>query len=246
MKPRDYWARLGFDSPTLWRCGLACTAMAGLASGASAAQISANAQLQGATLGHGNYAYTLTLNNSAASTASVKMFWFGWEAGQANFLVSQPTSIQTPAGWKATVLGGGAGDGYSIQFVTFTNQLNPGSSATFTFESPDPPSFMASPAAFYPESPTSTSEVYSNPAASGVQDVFVAQVVSTDLGALATRISGSKLVLSWAARTNVVLQQSSALNPPHWTTVSGTLGSGTFSVTNAANIGAAFFRLATP
>ena len=81
---------------------MASAVLAGSEDRAGAAEILANAQLKGVALGRGNYAYTLTLNNTSASTASIKMFWFGWEAGQADFLNSEPMAIQTPSGWGAT------------------------------------------------------------------------------------------------------------------------------------------------
>lgn len=137
----------------------------------------ASAQMSGVSLGRGNFAYTLTLENTAASTSDIQMFWFAWEAGQADFLTSNPTSIHTPAGWNAVVEGGGAGDGYSIQFVTYTTPLTPGSSVTFTFDSPDSPRIMAGPASLYPQYPTLSSQVYSAHAADGLQELFVTQLV---------------------------------------------------------------------
>jgi hypothetical protein len=184
------------------------------------------------------------LNNTAASTADIQMFWFAWEAGQADFLTSEPTTIQTPAGWSFVVEGGGGDDGYSIQFVTHT-PLTPGASATFTFDSPDSPKVMAGPASLYPQYPTLTSQVYSAPAADGLQDVFVAQVVSPGLGVVTNHLSGPNLVLTWPAGTNVVLQQTSNISSGNWTTVAGTLGAGTFTVTNVSSQTAAFYRLAT-
>ena len=142
-------------------------------------------------------------------------------------------------------LGGGSDDGYSVQFVTFTNPLKPGSSVTFSFDSTDSPSTMAGPAVFYAEYATLTSQVYSNPAASGVQDVFVAQLIASDLGSLAAKMNGANLVLRWSSGTNVVLQQSATLSPTNWTTVPGTLGASSFTVTNVSSGAPAFYRLAT-
>jgi hypothetical protein len=219
--------------------------LAGAAAEANAAQILAGAQMRGVALGGGNYKYTLTLENTAASTSEIGMFWFAWEAGQADFLVSEPTSIQTPSGWNAVVEGGTEGDGYSIQFVTFTNALKPGSSVTFTFNSGDSPSIMAGPAALFPENLTLTSQVYSHHAASGLQQVFVVKLAPANLGKLGALAVGSDLVLTWQAGTNVVLQQASTISPGTWNTVPGTLGMGTYTVTNAVGSSCAFYRLAS-
>jgi hypothetical protein len=249
MHAENFMGRWGFARKSFLRLCLCGWVMAGALSGSvQAAVIVANAQLTGVSLGRGLYSYTLTLNNSASSTSDIQMFWFGWEAGQADFLASQPASIETPAGWSAVVEGGGGDDGYSVQFVTFTSPLVPGSSLTFTFKSPDSPAVMAGPAELYPQYPTLTSQVYSAHEASGVQDVFVAQVVAPvqtkSLGTLSAQAGGSNLVLKWSAGTNVVLQQSSNLSATNWTAVAGTLGAGSFTVTNASRNPATFYRLA--
>jgi len=223
---------------------LSAALLAGTATVARAAAILADAQMSGVSLGLGNYKYTLTLENTAASTSEIGMFWFAWEAGQADFLASEPTSIQTPPGWIAVVEGGDAGDGYSIQFVTYTTPLNPGSSVTFTFNSGDSPSVMASPASLYPQYPTLTSQVYSRHVASGLQQVFVVKLAPADLGKLGAKTVGSDVVLTWQPGTNVVLQQASTMNPGHWNTVPGTVGVGTYTVTNAVGSSCAFYRLA--
>jgi len=213
-----------------------------------AAGIQAAAQLTGVKLAPAHYAYTLTLENTAVSTSEIQMFWFAWAAGGADFLGSQPTSIVPPPGWNYTVEGGGPDDGYSIQFVTFTTPLKPGSSLTFTFDSPDSPKEMAGPAPLFPSSPTLSSFVYSAHAASGLQEQIVAQVVSPPTvgpGSLAARLDSPNLVLTWNAGTNVVLQQSSTLSPANWTNVAGTLGEGYFMATNVSNQAPTFYRLAT-
>ena len=245
MKTRHYSSGPASKGSAVLAFCLSTAVLAGIANSADAAVIKAEAQISGVSVGHGTYAYTLTLHNTAASTASIALFWFAWEAGQADFMTSQPTSINTPAGWSATVDGGGDGDGYSIQFVTFTSPLKPGSSVTFTFNSADSPKMMAGPATLYPEYPTLTSQVYSNPAASGVQDVFVAKLVPANLGVLAGEMSGANLVLTWSSASNVVLQQNSSLTPTNWSTIPGTLGMGSFTVTNVPSQAPVFYRLAT-
>jgi len=177
MNSRIFFARSGFERNAFLKYCLSGLIVLGAASAAVHGQgIIADAELSGIPLGRGVYAYTLTLENSTASTAHIGLFWFAWEAGEADFLTSNPTSIQTPAGWKSVVEGGGGDDGYSIQFSTLTSPLAPGSSVTFTFDSPDSPAIMGGPATLYPEFATLTSQVYSGHAASGLQDLFVVQL----------------------------------------------------------------------
>jgi hypothetical protein len=208
-------------------------------------EILAGAQITGKSLGHGEYTYALTLQNFTNSSSQIGLFWFAWEAGQADFLASQPTDIQTPPGWEATVEGGGDDDGFSVQFVSYTNALQPGSSITFNFDSTDSPKIMAEPAEFYPEYTTLTSQVFSGHEASGLQEVIIAKLLETDLGSITVRPIGSELILSWTSGTNVVLQQSVSLSATNWATVSGTQGRGTYFATNLPSAPAVFYRLAT-
>jgi hypothetical protein len=184
--------------------------------------ILAGAQLSGVSLGKGEYAYTLTLDNYAASTSDIGMFWFAWEAGAADFMSSHPASIQTPAAWNATAEGGGGDDGYSIQFVTFTSPLTPGSSVTFTFDSADSPKVMAGPAPIYPEYQMLNSQVYSGHAADGLQELFVAQVVPAPGPTnLTIALAGNQVVLSWPTNAgNYALQTTTNfVSQASWTAV---------------------------
>jgi len=249
MNSSIFLGRFSFERIAFGRFCLASLILVGAAGGAVQGRgILAGAELSGVSLGRGKYAYTLTLTNSPASTASIGLFWFAWAAGQADFLESEPTSIHTPSSWNATVEGGGGDDGYSIQFNTFTAPLAPGSSLTFTFDSPDSPRIMGGPAAFYPQYPTLMSQVYSAPDADGLQELFVALLVSppaANPGKLTAQFSNPNLVLTWTAGTNVVLQKTSNFSTTNWTTVAGTLGVGTFTVTNVPGAPATFYRLAT-
>jgi hypothetical protein len=208
-------------------------------------EILANAQISGVPLGKGRYAYTLTLNNTATSTSDIQLFWFGWEAGQGDFLRSAPTLVQTPPGWNATVDGGGGNDGYSIQFNTFTTPLTPGSSLTFTFASPDSPKIMGGPASIYPEYPTLGSQVYSAHDADGLQELFIVQLVEPPL--LTIGQTNNQLAFSWTTNYgNFVLQTTTNLfSPMTWTTVTNipsVLG-GTNSLSLPLTNTCQFFRL---
>ncbi len=249
MNSRIFFGRSGFERNRFQKLILTALVLAGLAGTPAMAQhILAGAQLSGVALGGNHFAYTLTLENTAASTSDIQMFWFAWAAGGADFLASEPTSILAPAGWNYVLEGGGPDDGYSIQFVTFTTPLTPGSSLTFTFDSTDSPKTMAGPASLFPSSPTLSSVVYSAHAADGVQEQVIAQVVpppGTGLGPLTAQRSHANLIFTWISGTNVVLQQSSDLSSTNWTTVAGTLGAETYTATNVASKAATFYRLAT-
>ncbi|HEY3857766.1 MAG TPA: hypothetical protein VGO67_25560 [Verrucomicrobiae bacterium] len=213
-----------------------------------AAEILATAQISGVQIARNNWAYTLTLENTAASTSDIGMLWFGWQAGAADFLKSEPTSIQTPAGW-VPVLEGDAYDGFSLEFIASGPLLAPGSKVTFTFNSADSTNVMGGPAASFPQALTLTSQVYSSRTTSGNQELFLVQLVpapsTNGLGQVTAHANGNDLNLTWTSGANVVLQQSSGLAPKNWVTVPGTLGTNAFTVTNASSAGAIFYRLAT-
>lgn len=244
MNSSESLARSGYGRQAgLKTCLTALAALGG--TGALQAQgIMAKATLEGISNGRGLYNYTLTLENTSASTSDIGLFWFAWEAGQADFLASSPTSIQTPPGWNAVVEGGGDGDGYSVQFVTFTSPLTPGSAVTFTFNSVDSPKTMSGPAPFYPQYPTLTSQVYSDHAADGREQIFVTQLVLNDLGKINTHRNGKNLTLSWTSWTNSVLQASPSATGTNWMTVPGTVGAGSYVITNFSQ-NANFYRVAT-
>ncbi len=167
-------------------CGLALALSAG--AGAQAQGLITTAQISGTLVAPGQYDYTLTLNNSPSSTVYVQTFWFAWQAGQADFMASQPTSVTPAAGWTATVIGSGdVGDGYSIKFVSSTAPLAPGSSISFNFVSPDSPTVMRGPSPAYPQFPVLSSDVYSG-FTSGIREDIIAQMVPepSTYGLLAT------------------------------------------------------------
>lgn len=135
----------------------------------------ANAQLTGTNAG-GAFNYTVTLNNSNASTANLETFWFSWIPGE-DFMPVNPTNIGTPTGWTDEVTHGGPGDGYAIQFVTSTAPLAPGGSLTFTFTSTSSPATMAGNSPFYSTTPIGTSFVYAGAPLSVTSDEFVVETI---------------------------------------------------------------------
>ena len=158
-------------------CFLAVLLLVGAARPTLHAQgLISSAQISGSMGPADVYNYMLTLNNSSASTANIQTFWFAWQAGQADFMASSPSSIQTPLGWTYSVDGGGSGDGYSIKFGTSTAPLAPGHSIIFYFASPDSPAVMGGPSPTYPQFPVLSSDVYSGHTA-GIRDDIIGQVV---------------------------------------------------------------------
>jgi len=137
--------------------------------------VSASGVLSGSGSG-GTFNYTLTLNNSAGSTANIETFWFSWVPGE-DFMAVSPTNVGTPAGWTDSITHGAPGDGYAIQFVTTTAALAPGGSLTFTFTSSSSPAIMAGDSPFYAGIPIGTSFVYSGGPFVGASDQFVVTTV---------------------------------------------------------------------
>jgi hypothetical protein len=109
-----------------------------------------------------NYNYTIQLTNSSVSTEGIGLFAYAWAESGQDYLATKPLSITAPANWTGTPMGGGSGDGYSIQFVadnTTSDLLSPGESLSFSFTSADTPSSVYGNSIFYPGTPVGTSFV---------------------------------------------------------------------------------------
>ena len=109
-----------------------------------------------------NYNYTIQLTNSSTSTEGIGVFLYAWAESGQDYLATKPLSVTAPANWTGTSMGGGSGDGYSIQFVannTTSDLLPPGSSLSFSFTSADTPSSVYGNSTFYPGTPVGTSFV---------------------------------------------------------------------------------------
>jgi len=144
-------------------------------SGTLHAQLVASGQLSGIAT-NGKFNYTLTLNNSNASTASIETFWFSWVPG-ADFMPNSPTAIGTPTGWTESVTHEAPGDGFAIQFVTTTAPVPPGGSLTFTFTTVSSPTTMAGDSPFFPGTPIGTSFVYAGAPLSVTSEEFVVETL---------------------------------------------------------------------
>ena len=157
---------------------LSVLCLLGTASSVHAQSIIANAQISGQAAGGGGYNYTITLNNTAASTSPIGTFWYSWVPGE-DFLPSSPTSVQPPTGWTDAITHFGALDGYAIEFTASTPLLSPGSSLAFKFSTPDSPVAIAGNSPFYTTTPTAvgTSFLYGGAPFSGASAEIVVQSV---------------------------------------------------------------------
>src|ERR1700678_1804042 len=106
---------------------------------AHAAVPTATAQISDIPLTGGTFAYTITLENTGATT--IGTFWNAWVPGE-DFMAVSPTNIISPTGWTANITNGGSDDGFAIQWVASSNLLQPDNSDTFTFDSTVTPTAM--------------------------------------------------------------------------------------------------------
>ncbi len=122
------------------------------------------------------FQYSITLNNSAASSAPIGTFWLAWLPGQ-DFLATTPLSVSSPAGWTDNLFPAGGGNGASIQWLSSSPaaSLPVGKSLSgFTFTSTDTPATVFGNSVFYPGTPALTSTIYSGGPFSDAGQVFVA------------------------------------------------------------------------
>jgi hypothetical protein len=125
-----------------------------------------------------NFDYTITLKNSASSTAPVETFWYAWVPGK-DFLATRPLSVSAPAGWTESITHAPntPTNGYAIEWVTSTAPLAPGSSLDFKFTSADTPASVNGISIYYPGTPVGTSFLYSGAPFQGVSSQFVVTAV---------------------------------------------------------------------
>src|SRR5881275_856778 len=101
------------------------------------ATINASAVISSAPAGP-NFNYTITLANASSSNSGIGTFWYAWVPGQ-DFLATSPISVSPPPGWSDNITNMGPGDGFAIQFLANSpaNDVQPGSSLSFSFTSAD-------------------------------------------------------------------------------------------------------------
>src|SRR5262249_52595990 len=99
--------------------------------------------------------------NASSSNAGIGTFWFAWVPGE-DLLATSPISVSPPSGWSDNITNMGAGDGFAIQFLANSpaNDVQPGSSLSFSFTSADSPASVIGNSVFFPGTPVGTSFVY--------------------------------------------------------------------------------------
>ena len=143
--------------------------------------------------------YTVTLHNTG--TTNIGTFWFGWVPGE-DFLGTTPTNFVKPSGWSATLNGGGASDGHSIEFVDSGTLLAPGGTLSgFGFTSNDTPTQLSGKSPFHSTTPVTTSIVYSGGPFSDSGFQFTATVVP-EPSAIVLAAVGGLAVLAWCGLRN--------------------------------------------
>ncbi len=121
-----------------------------------------------------NYDYTITLTDAVASTSNIGTFWFAWVPGK-DLMVNKPISEINPQGWTPTITGGGAGDGFAIQWVAGAANfaITPGNTLSFSFKSAETPAQLVGFSPTAPTLPEDTATVYSGRPFSDAGDQFV-------------------------------------------------------------------------
>jgi hypothetical protein len=173
--------------PRLTRAGLRMLTIAGAATLASAMSEPVNAQtaplasatIQTTSTGAVN-SYALTLTDSASSASPIGTFWFSWVPGE-DFMSALPTNITSPAGWTDNITGGGAGDGYAIQWLAGAGAaVSIGTSLSgFGFSSTETSAQLGANSPSHPGTPTLTTFTYSGAPFSDSGTEFVVSQVST-------------------------------------------------------------------
>jgi hypothetical protein len=138
--------------------------------------------------------YTITLHNTG--TTNIGTFWLAWVPGE-DFLGTTPSNIVKPSGWSATLNGGGASDGHSIEFVDSGTLLAPGATLSgFGFTSNDTPTQLAGTSPFFSTTPVTRSIVYSGGPFSDSGFQFTATVVPEPSAIVLAAVGGLAL-LAW-------------------------------------------------
>ncbi len=142
--------------------GIVLSAMGMLAASASAGSIDAGAVIT-ATPAGSDFDYSITLTNTGSGPGAdrIATFWFAW-VPNINFLATSPLSVTSPAGWTDVITNRGATDGYGIKFEanSTANNLAPGSSLVFQFQSADTPTQLMGMSQFHSTHPVLESFVY--------------------------------------------------------------------------------------
>ncbi len=152
--------------------GAASTSQAALSASASLGLVST-----GGTPANPTYTYSISLKSNGTTT--VGSFWYAWIPGQ-DYMHTAPISIVNPTGWHSTVTGGGATDGFAIQWAanSSASYIASGSTlSTFAFTSADDLNSLAGFSTFFPTKRVGTSVVYSGGIFSDLGFTFLVNTV---------------------------------------------------------------------
>jgi hypothetical protein len=140
-------------------------------------------------LGPSLWQYDITLHDTGSTT--IGTFWFAWVPGE-DLLASSPSSVESPTGWTDMITGGGAGDGFAVQWIVSPSSvLAPSASLKgFSFESSDAPSSVFGDSVFHHGTPVPTSFVYSGAPFSDAGFQFVATAAVPEPSAWAMLLVG--------------------------------------------------------
>jgi len=118
-----------------------------------------------------NFDYNIFLHNTGSNTIDV--LWYSWIPG-GDFMTVMPTNIVAPTGWTGSVQGGGAGDGYSVQYVTSSSPLGGGSTLSgFKFTSSETPAEL-----------TANSPIFGGIYQTGISYVYQGAAQNSNFGVL--------------------------------------------------------------
>jgi hypothetical protein len=121
------------------------------AAGAAFASETGTATIGATPLGGGEFQYNLALTNTSTDGSNIGTFWFSWIPG-VDYMEAKPTSITAPTGWIFPITGANnSSDGNAIEYYNIGgsgDQLTPGHTFNFSFDSTEPLSQILGPSSF--------------------------------------------------------------------------------------------------
>ena len=147
------------------RCKVGLMALAGILGGlggasAAHASLSGTATLTPQSLGGGQYAYSITIQNTGTTT--IGTLWLAWVPG-LDFMASSPTNISVPSGWVGFATHGGPGDGYGLEMYSLSSSTDIPAGTTLSglsFHSADSPTALSGASASHGTYPALQSYLY--------------------------------------------------------------------------------------
>jgi len=142
-----------------WPCLLLVVAFLAFHAGGSPvwAALHANADILFAKVDATTYRYSIDLQNTGTTT--IGTFWYAWVPGE-DFLPTSPTNIQSPTGWSAFITGGGANNGFAIEWLADDPIAASTVQGGFGFDAVDSPTQLLGHSPTHPTQNVGTSFVY--------------------------------------------------------------------------------------